>query len=53
MFAVPLMVLIMLVANNKKVMGGRMNGRWTNGLGWLATGAMAAAAVAMFATWGS
>ena len=51
--AVPLMVLIMLVANNRKVMGERTNNRWTNALGWLATAAMAAAAVAMFATWGS
>jgi NRAMP (natural resistance-associated macrophage protein)-like metal ion transporter len=51
--AVPLMVLIMLVANNKKVMGERTNNRWTNLLGWLTTAAMAAAAVAMFATWGS
>jgi hypothetical protein len=27
-------------------------GRWTKGLGWLATAVMAAAAVGMIATWG-
>ena len=51
--AVPLLVLIMLVANNKAVMGDRTNNRWTNLLGWATAAVMAAAAAAMFATWGS
>ncbi len=39
-----LMVVIMLVANNRAVMGERVNGRWMNVLGWLATALMFAAA---------
>ena len=50
--AVPLLVLIMLIANNRGVMGSRVNGIWSNLLGWVATLAMAAAAVGLFATWG-
>jgi NRAMP (natural resistance-associated macrophage protein)-like metal ion transporter len=48
--APPLLVLIMLVANNKKVMGKRANGRAVNALGWIATLAMTLAAVGLFAT---
>ncbi|MFT3743828.1 MAG: Nramp family divalent metal transporter [Pyrinomonadaceae bacterium] len=51
--APPLLVVVMLVANNKKVMGPRINGPFANVVGWLAVVAMFAAAVAMFATWGS
>ena len=50
--AVPLLVLIMLVANNRKIMGARTNNRLTNALGWLTTAALALAAVGMVATWG-
>ena len=48
--APPLLVLIMLVANNKKVMGTRANGRAVNALGWVATVAMTLAAMGLFAT---
>jgi len=51
--APPLLVVIMLVANNKRVMGERTNGLWTNFLGWLATVVMFAAAIGMFVTWSS
>ena len=51
--APPLLVVIMLVANNKRVMGERTNGRWTNLFGWLATVVMFAAAIGMFITWNS
>lgn len=51
--APPLLVVIMLVANNKRVMGERTNGLWTNVLGWLATVVMFAAAIGMFVTWSS
>ncbi len=51
--APPLLVVVMLVANNKRVMGERTNGRWTNIVGWCATAVMLAAAIAMFVTWGS
>lgn len=49
--APPLLVLIMLVANNRQVMGDRVNGKWLNILGWGATAAMTAAAVALVWTW--
>ncbi len=50
LLAPPLMLLVMLVANNRKIMGGHVNGFWLNLLGWVATGAMAAAAVALLLT---
>jgi NRAMP (natural resistance-associated macrophage protein)-like metal ion transporter len=50
--APPLLVMIMLVANNKTVMGKRVNGRLTNFVGWSTAGVMSAAALAMFLTWG-
>jgi len=50
--APPLLVVIMLVSNNKKVMGKRVNGRLTNFLGWTTTILMSAAALGMFLTWG-
>jgi NRAMP (natural resistance-associated macrophage protein)-like metal ion transporter len=50
--APPLLVIIMLISNNRGVMGGRVNGRWTNILGWTATALMFAAATALVLTWG-
>ena len=49
--APPLLVVVMLVANNKRVMGTRTNGPATNIIGWLAAIIMFAAAIAMFVTW--
>ncbi len=49
--AVPIMVVMMLIADDPKVMGGFTVTRRLKALGWLATGSMAAAVVAMFATW--
>ncbi len=43
--APPLMVMILLIANNRKVMGERVNGRLTNMLGITITGIMAFASV--------
>jgi NRAMP (natural resistance-associated macrophage protein)-like metal ion transporter len=51
--APPLLVMIMLVSNNKKVMGKRINGRLTNIIGWSTAAIMSAAAIGMFATWGN
>ncbi len=49
--APPLMVFLMLIANNKKIMGDRTN-RWgANVLGWLATAVMAVAAIALVLSW--
>jgi len=51
--APPLLVVVMLVANNKRVMGSRTNGLFTNIVGWLAATVMFIAAIGMFVTWGS
>jgi len=51
--APPLLVVVMLVANNKRVMGNRTNGLFTNIIGWLAAAIMSAAAFGMFFTWGN
>jgi NRAMP (natural resistance-associated macrophage protein)-like metal ion transporter len=50
--AVPIMVMIMLMACRRAVMGQFTLGPWLKGLGWTATGVMTLAAVGMFATWG-
>ena len=50
--AVPIMVMIMLMASRKQVMGQFVLQPLLKALGWLATAAMAGAAVGMFATWG-
>jgi NRAMP (natural resistance-associated macrophage protein)-like metal ion transporter len=49
--AVPIMVIMMLLADDPKVMGRFIVKRRLKALGWLATGTMAAAVAAMFATW--
>lgn len=51
--APPLLIVIMLVANNKRVMGERVNGRWAKLLGWIATIVMWAAEFGMILTWGT
>ena len=50
--AVPLMVVMMLMASRRKVMGQFTLPLAMKVVGWLATLAMGAAAVVMFATWG-
>ena len=45
--AVPLMVVILLLANNRSVMGALTANRWVLGLGWLSAVVMGAAAVCM------
>ena len=45
--AVPLMVVIILMASRKSVMGKFTSGRWLIALGWIATAVMGAAAVRM------
>ena len=47
----PLLVLIMLVSGDRRIMGDRVNGRFTRIVGWLATAVMFAAAIGMFVTW--
>ena len=50
--AVPIMVMIMLMASRRSVMGEFALRPLLKTLGWLATTAMAVAAIGMFATWG-
>ena len=50
--AVPIMVVMMLMFQSKKVMGEFARGaRWLKVLGWLATAAMFAACLGLFLTW--
>jgi Mn2+/Fe2+ NRAMP family transporter len=47
----PLMLLIMLMTNNRAIMGDRVNKRGLNILGWLTTAAIWAASLALLWTW--
>jgi Mn2+/Fe2+ NRAMP family transporter len=51
--AVPIMVAMMIVVSRRQVMGRFTAGPVLLAFGWSATGVMAAATFAMFATWGS
>jgi Mn2+/Fe2+ NRAMP family transporter len=51
--APPLLLLIMLIANNRTVMGERVNGFTINVLGWVTTLAMFAAAAVLIVTGGN
>jgi NRAMP (natural resistance-associated macrophage protein)-like metal ion transporter len=51
--APPLLIMIMLVSNNRKIMGQRVNGKLTNFIGWTTAAVMSAAALGMFLTWGN
>ena len=50
--APPLLVVLMLVAGNRAVMGRRVNGLTLNVLGWATTAIMFAAAAGLVLTWG-
>lgn len=50
LLAPPLLMLVMLVGNNPKIMGSRVNGRWLNVLGWTATAVMTLAMLLFFWT---
>ena len=45
LLAPPLLVLVMLVGNNRKIMGRHTNGVWLNTFGWAAAAVMTAAAI--------
>ncbi len=45
--APPLLIIIMLVSNNRRIMKDKVNGRVANTLGWITTAAMTVAAVAL------
>jgi NRAMP (natural resistance-associated macrophage protein)-like metal ion transporter len=48
--AAPLLVLVMLVSNNRAAMGARTNGRLLNVVGWVTTIVMGVAAVGLIVT---
>ena len=48
--AAPLLVLVMLVSNNRAAMGERTNGRLLNVVGWVTTIVMGVAAIALIVT---
>jgi NRAMP (natural resistance-associated macrophage protein)-like metal ion transporter len=50
--AAPLLIVVMMVASNRKLMGVHVNGRTANYLGWLTVLIMAIASIALFATGG-
>lgn len=50
--AVPVMVVMMLMAGNPKVMGEFTLAGWLRAMGWVATAVMALAALGLFLTWG-
>lgn len=50
LLAPPLLLLVMLVGNNRRIMGEWRNGLWLNVLGWTATLVMTVAAVAFVVT---
>jgi Mn2+/Fe2+ NRAMP family transporter len=50
--APPLLILIMLLANSRKIMGKHRNGWVSNTLGWITVVVMVAAAGALVVTWG-
>lgn len=45
--APPLMIFILMISNNKKILGERVNGKWTNILGWVITAIMSFVAIAL------
>jgi Mn2+/Fe2+ NRAMP family transporter len=45
------MLLIMLITNNRKIVGDRANTRAMNLLGWATFAAMSAATLGLIATW--
>lgn len=47
----PLMLLIMLITNNRAIMGEWVNGRLANCLGWLTTAAVFAATIGLIIIW--
>ena len=47
----PLLLLIMLMTNDRRIMGDRVNRRWTNLLGWATTVTIFFAGFGLIATW--
>lgn len=52
LLASPLLFLIIMISNNSKIMGSRVNGRALTGAVWATAIIMSAAAIGLIATWG-
>jgi NRAMP (natural resistance-associated macrophage protein)-like metal ion transporter len=50
LLAAPLLVVLMLVSNDRKVMGERTNGRIINAIGWVTAAVLSVAAAALIVT---
>jgi Mn2+/Fe2+ NRAMP family transporter len=50
--AVPILYTIMKIANDKKILGNKINGRISNVIGWITVAIMGIAVVIMFVAWG-
>lgn len=48
--APPLLVIILLIGNNKKIMGNHSNSRFSNVAGWIITGVMSLASIGLITT---
>jgi len=47
----PLLLMMMLMTNDREVMGERVNSRLTNTLGWITTAATATATACLVVSW--
>ena len=47
----PLMLLIMIMTNNRAIMGDRVNGRAVNILGWITTAVIFSASAGLVISW--
>jgi NRAMP (natural resistance-associated macrophage protein)-like metal ion transporter len=47
----PLMLLIVLMTNDARLMGDKVNGRWLNGLSWITVAAIFAASIGLVLSW--
>jgi NRAMP (natural resistance-associated macrophage protein)-like metal ion transporter len=50
LLAAPLLILVMLISNNRQIMGARTNSRLVNVIGWVTAAVMSLAAVALIVT---
>lgn len=50
--AVPILIAIMNIANDKKILQSRTNGRISNVIGWTTILIMGVSVIIMFLTWG-
>jgi len=46
-----LLIIVMLITNNRRIMGERVNGRAINLFGWITTAVVSAASLGLIWTW--